>query len=121
MSFFRDFCVGFLWLVLLMKCCLQKHFCKTLFYYNILYLWGSFILGCKNMTLIYLSTSPKHSGCGTLREWTLLMGNTRLECFLRGLKFSDEKIRGLKFLRENLRGIKSISKLDHIFFKISIF
>ena len=49
------------------------------------------------------------------------MGNTRPECFLRGLKFSGKKIRGLKFLGENLRGLKSISKFDQIFFKISIF
>ena len=55
------------------------------------------------------------------RGWTLLMGNTRPECFLRGLKFSDKKIRGLKFLGENLRGLKSISKFDQIFLKISVF
>ena len=36
-----------------------------------------------------------------VRGWTLLMGNTRPECFLRGLKFSGKKIRGLKFLGEN--------------------
>ena len=40
----------------------------------------------------------------------IIKGNTRPECFLRGLKFSDNKIRGLKFLGENLRGLKSISK-----------
>ena len=45
------------------------------------------------------------------------MGNTRPECFLRGLKFSDKKIRGLKFLGENLRGLKSISKFDQFFFQ----
>ena len=56
-----------------------------------------------------------------LRGWTLLMGNTRPECFLRGLKFLGKKIRGLKFLGENLRGLKSISKFDQNFFKISIF
>ena len=49
------------------------------------------------------------------------MGNTRPECFLRGLKFSDERIRGLKFLRENLRGLKSISKLDQLFSKFPFF
>ena len=49
------------------------------------------------------------------------MGNTRPECFLRGLKFSGKKIRGVKFLGENLRGLKSISKFDQNFFKISIF
>ena len=49
------------------------------------------------------------------------MGNTRPECFLRGLKILDKKIRGLKFLRENLRGLKSISKFDQYFLKISIF
>jgi hypothetical protein len=49
------------------------------------------------------------------------MRNTRPECFLRGLKFSDKKIRGLKFLGEDLRGPKSISKFDLLFFKISIF
>ena len=49
------------------------------------------------------------------------MGNTRPECFLRGLKFSGKKIRGLRFLGENLRGRKSISKFDQNFFKISIF
>ena len=49
-----------------------------------------------------------------LRGWTLLMGNTHQECFLRGMKFSDKEIRGLKFLGENLRGLKSISKLDQI-------
>ena len=38
-----------------------------------------------------------------VRGWTFLMGNTRPERFLRGLKFSDKKIRGLKFLGENLR------------------
>ena len=35
--------------------------------------------------------------------------------FLRGLKFSDEKIRGIKFLGENLRGLKSISKFVQFF------
>ena len=65
------------------------------------------------------------------KGWTLLMGNTRPECFLRCLKFSDKKIRclkfsdkkirGLKFLGQNLRGFKSISKFGHIFFKIFIF
>ena len=35
------------------------------------------------------------------------MGNTRPECFLRGLKS----------LGENLRGLKSISKFDHFFFQ----
>ena len=59
-------------------------------------------------------------GC-MLRGWTLLMGNTRPECFSRGLKFSDNKIRGFIFLGENLRVLKSISKLDQLFFKISIF
>ena len=50
------------------------------------------------------------------------MGNTRPECFLSGLKFSDNKIRGIKFLGEILRGLKSISKFDQFFFlKISIF
>ena len=38
------------------------------------------------------------------------MGNTRPECFLSGLKFSEK----------NLRGLKSISKFDQIFFKITI-
>ena len=49
------------------------------------------------------------------------MGNTRPECFLRGLKFLSKKIRGLKFLGENLRGLKSISKFNQNFFQISIF
>ena len=49
------------------------------------------------------------------------MGNTRPECFLRGLKFSGKKIRGLKFLGENFRGLKSISKFDQNFFKIPTF
>ena len=49
------------------------------------------------------------------------MGNTRPECFLRGLKFSGKTIRGLKFLGENLRGLKSISKFNQILFKMSIF
>ena len=44
------------------------------------------------------------------------MGNTRPECFLRGLKFSDKKIRGLKLLGENLRGLRSISKFDQFFY-----
>ena len=57
----------------------------------------------------------------TLRGWTLLMGNTRPECFLRGLKFLDKQIRGLKFLGENLRGLKPISNFDQILYKISIF
>ena len=57
----------------------------------------------------------------TIRGWTLLMGNTRPECFLMGLKFSEKKIRGLKFLGENLRGLKSISNFNQFFFKISIF
>ena len=46
----------------------------------------------------------------TFRGWTLLMGNTRPECFLKGLKF----------LGEHLRSLKSISKFDQIFFKIPI-
>ena len=49
------------------------------------------------------------------------MGNTRPECFLRGIKFSDYKIRGLNFLGENFRGLKSISKFDQFLFKIYIF
>ena len=57
----------------------------------------------------------------SVRGWTLLMGNTRPECFLRGLKVSGKKIRGLKFLGENLRGLKSISKFGQNFFKISTF
>ena len=52
-----------------------------------------------------------------VRGWTFLMGNTRPESFLRGLKFSDKKIRGFKFLGENLRCIKSISKFDEIYFE----
>ena len=49
------------------------------------------------------------------------MGNTRPECFLRGLKFSAEKIRGLKFLGENLRGLKLISEFDLNFSKSPCF
>ena len=48
-----------------------------------------------------------------VRGWTLLMGNTRPECFLRGLKFSDNKIRGLKFLgiyMEKIRDIRIYSE-----------
>ena len=56
-----------------------------------------------------------------VRGWKLLIGNTRPECFLRGLKFSGKKIRDLKFLGLNLRGLKSISKFDQIFFNTSIF
>ena len=41
--------------------------------------------------------------------------------FLRGLKFSAEKIRGLKFLGENLRGLKLFSEFDLNFFKKSPF
>ena len=46
------------------------------------------------------------------------MGNTRPECFLRGLKISEKKIRGLKFLGENLSGLKSISSLTIFFSKL---
>ena len=49
------------------------------------------------------------------------MGNTRPDCFLRGLKFLSKKIRGLIFLVGNLRGLKSISKFGQNFFKISTF
>ena len=31
----------------------------------------------------------------------IIKGNTRPECFLRGLKFSDNKIRGLNFFLED--------------------
>ena len=48
-------------------------------------------------------------------RWTLLMGNTRPGCFLRGLKFSGKRIRGLKILGENLRGLKYVSKFDQSF------
>ena len=48
------------------------------------------------------------------------MGNTRPDCFLRGLKFSGKKIKGLKSLWENLRVLKSIFKFDQNFFKISL-
>ena len=51
-----------------------------------------------------------------LRGWTLLM-----ECFLRGLKFSDKKVRGLKFLEENFKGSQINFKVWPFFFKISIF
>ena len=57
----------------------------------------------------------------TIRGWSFLMGNTRPECFLRGLKFLEKKIRGLKFLGENLRGLKSISKFDQFFSKFLLF
>ena len=36
-------------------------------------------------------TAPLQSTGLPLRGWTLLIGNTRPECFLRGLKFSDKK------------------------------
>ena len=45
------------------------------------------------------------------------MGNTRPECFLRGLKFSEKKIRGLKFLGEKFKGSHTNFKFLPIFFQ----
>ena len=47
-----------------------------------------------------------------VRGWTLLLGNTRPDCFYGVSNFREKK--GLKFLGENLKGLKSISKFDQI-------
>ena len=63
--FFRDFCVGILWLELLMKCCLLKHFCKTLcFIIRFCILWGPFPRGQLSL------------GClpGVIVSWAFFLG-----------------------------------------------
>ena len=83
--------------------------------------WAGLTLSIHCGAIVSVSECSISESSATIRGWTLLMGNTRPECFLRGLKFSGKKIRVLKFLGENLRGLKYISKFDQIFFKISIF
>ena len=41
---------------------------------------------------------------GLIRGWTLLMGNARPECLLRGLKFPDKKIMGSQIFRRKFKG-----------------